>query len=246
MKKKISKKDLDLLNPNYKIISQVEPNSSSAEAYRRIKVALDFSSIDEAIKVIQVCSSVKGEGKTTTLLNIASVYAESKKKVIVVDLDLRKPRCHRAFQIENKKGLNDVLLGEIELKDAIKHNDTLNFDLLNTGKKATNISYVLESKQLKELIHELKEMYDIVLVDCPPVLAVSDPIVISSFCDATLFIVSQLRTERKIAKEAVRVLKENNVNIIGCVFTEVNNKIKYGGANYYNNYYYYSTSQENK
>lgn len=245
MKKRISKKDMNLLNPNYKIISQLEPNSSSAEAYRRIKVALDFSSIDESIKVIQVCSSVKGEGKTTTLLNIAAIYAESKKKVIVVDLDLRKPRCHRAFQIENKNGINDVLLGDIELEQAIKHSDVLNFDLLNTGKKASNISYVLESKQLKDIINQLKNMYDIILVDCPPVLAVADPIVISSFCDATLFIVSQLKTERKFAKEAVRVLKENNVNLIGSVFTEVNNKIKYGGANYYNNYYYYS-SQENK
>lgn len=245
--KKINKKDFGLLNPDYKIITQLEPNSPISEAYRRIKVSLDFSSIDETIKVIQICSSVKGEGKTTTVLNIAATYAENKKKVIVVDLDLRKPRCHRAFQIENKNGVTDVLLGEVELKDAIKHDEKIGFDLLNSGRKASNISYVIESKQLKEIIKELKNTYDVVLVDCPPVLAVSDPIIISSFCDVTIFVVSQIKSERRIAKEAVKTLKANNVNLIGCVFTEINAKHKVSkNSNYYYNYYYGNTPNDKR
>ena len=239
-KNKSFKRNPSLLNPEYKIITNLEPSSSASEAYRRIKVALDFAAIDNDNRVIQICSSISSEGKTTTLLNIAAAYAESKKKVVVVDLDLRKPRCHRAFKVENKDGLNDVLLGNVELSSAIKHSETLGFDLLNSGKKTSNISYVIASNQLKSVIEELKKIYDIVLIDCPPVLAFSDAVVISSFCDAALFIVSQLRTDRKTAKEGIKILKENNVNIIGCVFTEISNKKSMAGHYYYNSYYGYS------
>ena len=241
--KKIGKKDVGLLNPDYRIITKIEPDSISAEAYRRIKVSLDFSSIDKKIKVVQICSSIKGEGKTITLLNLAATYAENGKKVIVVDLDLRKPKCHRAFQIENKDGLNDVLLGSVKLEDAIKHSDELGFDLLNSGKRTSSVSSIIESQHLKDIILELKEKYDMVLVDCPPVLAVSDPVVISSFCDGVLFVVSQLRTERKMAKEAIKVLKNGNANILGVVFTEIQTK---EGPYYNYNYYYYGDNKKSK
>ncbi len=244
--KKISKKDVSLLNPNYRIITHENPNSPYSEAYRRIKVALDFTSFDNELKVVQVCSSIKGEGKTTTLLNVAAAYAENKKKVLVIDLDLRKPRTHRAFQIENKNGLSEVLSGAITLQDAIKHSEKLGFDLLNAGKKISSVSYALESKQLKEIFNELRNEYDMILVDCPPILAVSDSIIIASLCDAAIFVISQLRSERKLVKEALKTLKENNVNIIGCVFTELNmkNKANTNYSYYYNTYYGGANDQE--
>lgn len=244
--KKIGKKDLETLNPEYKVVTKIEPESVVAEAYRRIKVSLDFSSLDKKLKVIQIVSSIKGEGKSITLLNIAATYAENNKKVIVVDLDLRKPKCHRAFKVENKDGLNDVLLGSLKLKDAIKHSDELGFDLLNSGKIAsTSIASVIESQSLKQVIEQLKDMYDIVLIDCPPILAVSDSIIISSFCDAAIFVLSQLKTEKRVAKEAVKILRNNNVNLVGTVFTEIKTK-KGSKDSYYNYNYYYGYSKEDK
>lgn len=241
MKKLFKKKKIGLDNSDYRVVVSVNPSSSASEAYRRIKVALEFISMDSTNKVVQICSSISGEGKTTTALNIAAAFAEAQKKAIVVDLDLRKPRCHRAFKIENQDGIYDVLENKVPLEQAIKHNKKLGFDLLNTGKRRTNIFVTLQSQLLKNIIDKLREMYEIIIVDCPPVLAFSDSIVISTFCDSAIFVTSQHRADKKAAKDAVKFLKTNNVNLIGCVFTEVTNEKTLGGQYY--NYYYNQSNQ---
>ena len=96
-------------NPHYRIITVEEPLSIAAESYRRIKTSLEFANVDKRIQVIQVCSSMQGEGKSVTALNIAATYAEDGKKVLVVDLDFRRPKLHRSFRRENKDGITDVL-----------------------------------------------------------------------------------------------------------------------------------------
>lgn len=240
----LSKKNKEMLsNPNYEIVVKSNPTSPAAEAYRRIKVAIDFANVDNVLKVIQIVSSVKGEGKTTTLLNIAESYAEQKVKVIVVDLDLRKPKVHRAFKIENTHGLSDVILGNIELKDAIKHSDEFSFDILNTGYVNRNLYSILSSEQMKNILETLKSMYDIVLIDCPPILSVSDGIIISHLCDGTLFCVSQSISERKVSKDAIKLLRENNpnVNILGVIYNGV--KVNKHSKAY--NYYYNSYEENN-
>ena len=108
-------------NPDYRIITIEEPSSIAAESYRRIKVGLEYSVVDKNIKVIQVSSASQGEGKTLTVLNLAATYVENGKKVIVLDLDLRRPKLPRSFKVENKNGVTDVLVGNISLEKAIKH-----------------------------------------------------------------------------------------------------------------------------
>ena len=221
-------------NPNYRIITVEQPLSLAAESYRRIKTALEFANVDKHPQVIQICSSMQGEGKSITVLNIAATYAEDGKKVIAVDLDFRRPKLHRSFHQENKNGVTDVLAGHVKLEDAIIHGEN-GIDCLNRGEKAPYPTAVLGSEQMAKLFEELRKMYEYIIVDCPPILAVSDAAIISKLCDGCLFVVSQSKTERAAARESVKILRDNNVNILGCIFCGITSK----GSNYYNSKYKY-------
>ena len=143
--------------------------------------------------------------------------------------------------MENKNGVTDVLAGHISLKDAIKHNDA-GMDCLNRGEKVPYPTAVLGSEQMAKIFEELRKEYEYIIVDCPPILAVSDAAIVSKLCDGCLFVVSQSKTEKNAARESVKILRDNGVNILGCVFANLSakrgnyyysNKYKY----YYQNYY---------
>ena len=221
-------------NPHYRIITVEEPLSLAAESYRRIKTSLEFANVDKQPQVVQVVSSMQGEGKSVTVLNLAATYAEDSKKVIVVDLDFRRPKLHRSFNVENKNGITDVLAGHIKLEDAIKHGDN-GIDCLNRGEKAPYPTAVLGSEQMAKLFDELRKLYEYIIVDCPPILAVSDATIISRLCDGCLFVISQSKTEKNAAKESIKILRDNNVNVLGCVFCGITSR----GSNYYNSKYKY-------
>ena len=227
-------KHTTLDNPQYRIITVEEPLSLAAESYRRIKTSLEFANVDKQPQVVQICSSMQGEGKSVTVLNLAATYAEDGKKVIVVDLDFRRPKLHRSFKHENKDGITDVLAGHIELKDAIIHGDN-GIDCLNRGEKVPYPTAVLGSENMVKLFEELRKLYEYIIVDCPPILAVSDATIISRLCDGCLFVISQSKTEKNAARESVKILRDNNVNILGCVFCGITSK----GSAYYNSKYKY-------
>lgn len=227
-------KHTTISNPRYRIITVEEPLSIAAESYRRVKTSLEFAVLDKKLQVIQACSSMQGEGKSVTVLNVAATYAEEGKKVLVIDLDFRRPKLHRAFNVENKDGITDVLAGHITLDQAIKHSDN-GIDCLNRGSKVPYPTVILGSDAIKELFETLRKEYEYIIVDCPPILAVSDATVISKLCDGCLFVVSQTKTEKNAAKEAVKILKDNGVNILGCVFVNISAK----KSNYYSSKYKY-------
>jgi len=228
---------LEKSDMEYRLITVEKPESTPSEAYRRIKVGLDFSEVDTPLKVIQVCSALQGEGKTLTLLNLARTYVEDGRKVIFVDCDLRRPKAHRSMKIKNENGLVDVLTGKVELDKAIKKHEA-GFDVLNSGSKAPYPTSIIGSEALKELINKLRDIYDIVLVDCPPILAVSDAVLISKWTDGCLFVASAKVARKPSTKEAISILKSNGVKILGSVFTEVGK----GSADYYTNKYYYQSN----
>lgn len=236
MNKKKKFKEVVSSNMDYRIITVLEPQSIAAEAYRRIKVALEYSDVENKIKVIQMCSAAQGEGKTITALNLAATYAEEEKKAIVIDLDFRRPKIHRSFKVENKNGIIDFITGNAKKEDIIQHS-ACGIDFIVRGHKTTAPTVLLGSEALKNFIEELRVEYDIIIVDCPPILAVTDAITISKFCDGCIFVVSQKNTERQAAKEAVSMLKRNGVALLGAVM--VNISYKNTGYDYKYKYYYH-------
>jgi len=227
---------------NYRIITAESPSSIPAENYRRAKVSLSFSEVDKELKVISVISATQGEGKTTALENIGMTYVEDGLKVIFVDLDLRRPKLHRYAHVKNENGVTDVLTNKIQLKDAIKHT-TYGYDLLNSGSKCSFPTSMLGSNAIDEMIASLKKEYDIVLIDCPPILSVSDGVVIARFVDGFIYIVSQQKTKRRVARDAMNVLRQNKVPVIGTMLTEIS---KGSTSSYYYYYKYYYTSYGDK
>jgi len=209
-------------NPGYRIITLEDPSSYSAEAYRRLKVRLDYLSCDKKIQVIQICSATPGDGKTTTFLNLAVAYAESGIRVLLIDMDLRKPKIHRAFRAENTVGLSEYLSGDMrDISEIVKHSEYKNIDFITSGLTPVRPTAFFSREKLREGIEALRGMYDIILIDEPPILAASDCCIIAKYCDGALFQISQRNTEKQSTKDAVKMLRQNGVNILGCVFTEV-------------------------
>jgi protein-tyrosine kinase len=220
------------------IVTKEQPLSYTAESFQKVLINLDYANIDGNYKVIQFTSTLASEGKSTFVSNMAYLLGQKGKKVILVDLDLRKPKMHRVFNVPNKNGLTDYLSGKIPYDKLIQSSKELEIDFMVTGEKTTAIVNVLEAKKLAELIAKLKETYDYVLLDTPPVIAVSDALYISKLTDGIIFVVAYGNAKKSLVKEAIQTLKHNNVNIIGTVLTQVNLKSGEYGYGYDYTYKY--------
>jgi capsular exopolysaccharide synthesis family protein len=207
--------------------------SPIAEAYRKVAANIQFANIDDNIKTIMMTSTMASEGKTTTISNIASVMTDANKKVLLIDLDLRKPALHKHFKISNSKGLTDLLLNKDDYKNYIKQVYP-KLDVLTSGKIPANPAEIVNSNSIKELIKNLSEDYDYIFIDTPPVALVSDPITIATYADAVVVTIAYSETEKEAAKKSIDSLKSVNANIIGTIL----NKIPVTKQNkYYYNYY---------
>lgn len=207
------------------------PSSPIAEAYRKIATNIEFSNIDNVIKTIMVTSAKQDEGKTTTICNLAMVMTEHKKKILLIDLDLRKPVIHKMYKLPNKKGLTDILINKDSYEPYL-NNVYPGLDVLTTGIIPANPAEIINSKSLKELIKEMSQNYDYIFFDTPPVMLVSDPITISTYADAVIMAIEHGKTEKDLVKKAVESLKQVNANIIGAVMNNI-------PVSKQSNYYYY-------
>ena len=214
-----------------KYLIKDNPTSPIAEAYRKIATNIEFSNIDNEIKTIMITSAKQDEGKTTTICNLVMVMTELKKKILLIDLDLRKPAVHKTFKISNKQGLTDILINKDDYKSYL-HNVYQGLDILTTGMIPANPTEIINSKALKELIKEMSKSYDYIFIDAPPVMLVSDPITISTYSDAVILAIEHGKTEKELAKKAVESLKQVNANIIGAVLNNI-------PVSKQSNYYYY-------
>ena len=180
-------------------------------------------------KVIQFTSSMQAEGKTTLISNVAYLLAQRGKKVLMVDLDLRRPKINRIFSVINKLGLTEYLLGKIEKKDLIQHSED-KVDFIISGEKTTSVVQVLQSQKLQDLFNELKQEYDYILLDTPPVIVVSDALLVNKVADGIIFVVAHGQGRKSVVKEAITSLTRNNVPIIGIAMTQdrVNKGNRYG------------------
>ena len=198
-------------------------------------------SADGKNKVIQFESAVAGEGKTSVACNLAVSLGLTDKKVVVVDLDFRKPKDHIVFEQSKDIGISEYMLDSASREEIIKHTKYQNVDLITGGEKVHNSSLVLVSEKFKNLIASLREEYDYVLLDCAPVLQISDFIHVSKVSDGVLFVVAYAKTIKTQAEDAIKELKRNNIPVLGTVFSMYDRK-KDRGYGY--KYYYYTNDSE--
>lgn len=237
----MSKKSINIFNGERNerydyLVTKEQPLSYTAESFQKVIINLEYANLDGKFKVIQFTSTLASEGKSTFVSNLAYLMAQKSKKVILLDLDLRKPKMHRVFNSPNKNGLNDYLSGKISYDQLISHSDDFGFDFIISGEKTTAVVNVLESVKMKELIQKLREDYDYVLLDTPPIIAVSDALYVAKNADGIIFIVAQGIAKKQLVKEAIQTLKHNNVHIIGTVLTQVS--LKSGAYGYGYDYSY--------
>lgn len=201
------------------LVTKKIPRSLSAEAYRSLRTSIKFSLIDKPIKTIVVTSSLAGEGKSTVVVNLAYSLSQDGARVLVIDCDLRKPSIHENFLLANEKGLTDVLFGKSDLKGITKKIEDSLF-LITAGTILPNPAEILGSKEMENLIKELKINFDYIIIDTPPILPVSDTLLLVSKADATLIVVKARKTKEKMVKESYERLIEAKANVIGTVLNE--------------------------
>lgn len=212
--------------------SLVEANISNYEAYNRLLNNIKYSNLENPYKVVMITSTVSDELKSTTLANLATCMVNNGKRVAIIDLDTRKPVMHKFFKVSKETGLVEYIEGSISKEELIKKTDS-GVDVITAGKKIINPAVIIDSKALSTLIKELKEEYDYVLVDTPPVLICSEAQTISKLCDGVIYNVAMNQTKKNDVKEAIKTLKFANAKVIGVNLT------KYP-SNYKSDYYYYS------
>lgn len=214
-------------------IVEKEPKSMAAESYRILRTNIEYSSFDTKYKAIVVTSSEPEEGKSTTAGNLALCMAQGDKKVMLIDCDLRKPSLHKKFKVSNLLGLSDVIVGKADLAIAT-HRYNKNLFLLPSGKIPPNPSEMLSSKVMSYLLESLKETFDYIILDTPPLKVVTDSQILSTKADGTILVVRAERTKRDAVKSAVDLLKNVNANIIGIVLNGID-----ASRNKYDYYYQY-------
>ena len=223
-------------NNQKELIVQEDPKCLISEAYRTLRTGILFSSSKPSPQFIQVTSAGPQEGKTITTANVATVMAQSGSRVLIVDCDMRKPRVHDIFGIPNSRGLSDLLLDGEDWFSFIKKTTVPNLDLISCGTIPANPSELLGSKRMQRLMTLLSEKYDRIIMDSPPILAVTDSIVLSRLVEGIILVVGAGGASKNGVSRSVELLKEVDARICGAVLNNVNvEKERY----YYSRYYYY-------
>ncbi len=211
------------------------PNSRLSESYRSIRTALLLSSADHPVKAVAVTSALPGEGKTVSVANLAITLAQAGKTVLVVDADLRRPRQHRLFKVKNTFGLTTYLTDSVELKNVIKATAIPNLYLINSGPIPPNPAELLGSEKMMALINLLKDKCDHILFDLPPMLEISDALVLGARIDGIVLVVHGDKTSREVLKKASEKLEMMKIRTLGVI---INNVDVQRNAYHYKDYYY--------
>jgi capsular exopolysaccharide synthesis family protein len=216
------------------------PKSSFAESFRNMRVRIEYMAQRENKITILTTSTEPADGKTFIATNIASVYQLMGKKVIIVDLDLRRPSVGKILQVEALKGISNYLIGQVELDDIIISHPDYGFDIIPAGTLPPNPSELIKTAKTKQVLEHLKEIYDYVIIDCSPVGLVSDAYILSSIADTTLFVVRRAKTNKSFFKSVINQLKYDGVENIALVFNDVKGREGYyGTSRYYGDKTYY-------
>ncbi len=245
-KEKVSRKYDGVQNKEYTILND-ESTFAVSEAYKTLRTNILFSSGSDGCKKYVVTSAIPGEGKTTTAINLAISFAQTEKKVIIIDADMRKPKLHKYFELENKVGLSNVLSGVFDdkNKDFVQKTNVENLYLISSGHIPPNPIELLASEKMEELINKLSEDCDFVIIDTPPVNIVSDALVLSKNVTGYIMVTRSNYTEYSALDAAMAKFELASVKPLGVVLNDFNFKQqkyvargKYKYKSYYNYYRY--------
>jgi len=226
-----------------KLVTANAPMLPISEAFRVLRTNLQFSFVDEPANSISVTSPGPTEGKSITLANLAVVMAQSGRKVIIVDTDLRRPVQHRIFNLPNRHGLSDVVVDtKVSVSEQVQETSIENLYLLSSGALPPNPAELLGSSRMKAIIGDLESDFDLVIFDSPPVLVVADSVILGSYVDGVIIISDVGRTRSAELKRSVEELQRGRANVVGVVLNRVSSRAS--GYYYNHNYYYHYYGEE--
>jgi polysaccharide biosynthesis transport protein len=238
---------LGVIPQNVGSLLEEGPESPHAEAYRVLRTNILFSRKDDRLNTLTVISGGAGEGKSTTLFNLATTFAHNGHRVLIVDSDLRRPSIHKMLHISNSIGLTNYLLKQNTIEEVIQTTNLPTLDFMPSGKLPSSSMGILNSTQMKSLIQELKRRYDFVFFDSPPVLGVSDASILASEVDMCVQVIQYRRYPQQMTVRAKQMILKVGGNLLGLVLNNINmsqdeNYYYYSG--YYNDYYYSKREDE--
>lgn len=232
-------------NSDGKLIGETvrtEPRSVFAESYKALRTALLLSSVGGPPKRVLITSSVSEEGKTTTVVNLALVLAQSEKRVLLIDGDLRKPRLHKVFNLRNNNGLSTYLAGRNAGEELIGRGPLQNLAVITSGPIPPNPSELLSSERMKALLDTLNDQFDIIICDSPPILSVTDSRLLSRLFDGTILVAKGAQTTYEMARRSLKLLRGVNAHVLGIVINALDLK----KHDYYYHQYYAAYQEEEK
>lgn len=200
-----------------KLITSSNPKAIVSEQFRTLRTNVKFSMPDQDLKTILYTSASPGEGKSTVAANTAIVFAQEGKRVLLIDADMRKPTVHYTFHMTNTLGLSNLLTRQATLTEVTKTSQIEQLDIITCGPIPPNPAELLGSQAMGKLIEEMKEQYDVIIFDAPPLLSVTDGQILADLCEGTILVLSAGQTEKESIVKAKEALDVAKANILGVV-----------------------------
>ena len=226
------------------LVTQNDPKNPAAEAYRVIRTSVQFAQAGKELKTIAITSCTPNEGKSMTVANLAIVLTQAGKSVLIMDCDMRNPTVHKNFNLSNKVGLSSCISMGTAVDDAVQATGIEGLDALTAGVIPPNPSELLGSEQMKNLLQRAKEQYDYVLIDTPPVMPVTDALIVSRFVDGMILVIASAEVKVEMARDVKNQLVNAGANILGVVLNKVRSEHHGYGYGYY--YYYGNDGEKHK
>lgn len=223
------------------LVTQNDPKNPAAEAYRVIRTGIQFAQAGKELQTIALTSCTPNEGKSTTIANLAVVLTQAGKSVLLIDCDMRNPAVHKNFNLSNKVGLSSCISMGTALSDAVQKTSIEGLYALTGGVIPPNPSELLGSEQMKNVLQRAKEQYDYVLIDTPPVMPVTDALIVSRFVDGMILVIASAEVKVEMARDVKNQLVNAGANILGVVLNKVRSEHHGYGYGYY---YYYGNDGE--
>ena len=225
---------------NNELLVIKKPYSSFSEEIKRVRTNIKFSAVDEAVKVIMITSSVAGEGKSFMTANLATAFALNNEKVLIIDCDLRKGRQNKIFGIacEENEGFSNLLLDKLwdeRYMDYVKPTKVKKLSIIPTGPYPPNPSELLASTKCKNLIDRYKQFFDVIILDCPPVLGLNDSLVVSTYADLSIIVAAHKKTPMDLLIESKKSLENVGAKKINVILNKVDSKDNPYYSSYYTN-----------